>query len=286
MTFAVGRLFLSPPVTARILLSSSNNPLPQCQLRRQNHTRRGLNFHVAPTRKEAIVNGFSNSFCPMYFGRRRCIYSASESTPPEEHESDNDGATMEKKEEKENKTMSDKDYCSSDDDSNKDVGYILLATLGWFILAWTCPDFYDQLCGVVGGILEAVLRPLFRVVWRILEVIWRILEPIWPLFWRILEAIAIPYLKLAIKILHSRPDSSDHSIIEFNSLGEFLIAVFIILPFMAMCHACAVGALAMLLFVTTVLLLLIMVLTFFWWYRRGGAADDRTAAKRRFPSCG
>ncbi|CAN1836650.1 hypothetical protein LINPERHAP1_LOCUS34845 [Linum perenne] len=269
MTFALGRLFLSPPVTAHILLSPSNNPLRQCQLRRQNHSKRGLNFHVAPTRKEAILNPgfgldginmntssntlFLNSFYPMYFRKRQFISPASGSIPPEEHDSDNDGATMEKKEEKENKTMSDKDYCSSDDDSNKDVGYILLATLGWFILAWTCPDFYDQLCGVVGGILEAVLRPLFRVVWRILEVIWRILEPIWPLFWRILEAIAIPYLKLAIKILHSRPDSSDHSIIEFNSL---------------------------------VLLLLIMVLTFFWWYRRGGAADDRTAAKRRFPSCG
>ncbi|CAN1836654.1 hypothetical protein LINPERHAP1_LOCUS34845 [Linum perenne] len=108
MTFALGRLFLSPPVTAHILLSPSNNPLRQCQLRRQNHSKRGLNFHVAPTRKEAILNPgfgldginmntssntlFLNSFYPMYFRKRQFISPASGSIPPEEHDSDNDGS--------------------------------------------------------------------------------------------------------------------------------------------------------------------------------------------------
>ncbi|CAN1836648.1 hypothetical protein LINPERHAP1_LOCUS34843 [Linum perenne] len=113
MTFALGRLFLSAPITARNLLFSSHNKAtrnspPQCQLRRQNHGGGVIKFDVAG--KEPIVNpefclsqnGINSNpssstplmrrFCRMYFGRRRRISSASGSNPPEEHDLDQDGA--------------------------------------------------------------------------------------------------------------------------------------------------------------------------------------------------
>ncbi|CAN1836664.1 hypothetical protein LINPERHAP1_LOCUS34851 [Linum perenne] len=150
------------------------------------------------------------------------------------------------------------DYCSSDDDSNKDVGYIFLAILGWFILAWTCPDSNDQLCRVVGRILEAILRPLCRVVWSILE--------------PILLVIFGLFVFLAGKMLGS-PKINNSTV----------SGVLFVSPLMWMAYGCGVWLVALLLFVATVL-----VLTLLWWYRRGGgggAADDHTAAKRRFPSC-
>ncbi|CAN1168392.1 hypothetical protein LINPERPRIM_LOCUS19187 [Linum perenne] len=95
----------------------------------------------------------------MYFGRRRCISSASESTPPEEHDSDKEGAIVEKKEEEE-KTTTEKDYRGSNN-RYKHAGYTLLAILGWSILEWMRPDFSEQLlCRVVGITLQLIFSTI------------------------------------------------------------------------------------------------------------------------------
>ncbi|CAN1286041.1 hypothetical protein LINPERPRIM_LOCUS19184 [Linum perenne] len=124
MTFGLGRLYLSTPITARNILFSSHNKatrnsLPQCQFRRQNHGGGVVKFDLAG--KERILNpgfglsqnGIDNStgsstkfmrrFCRMYFGRRQRISSASGSNPPEEHDLDQDGAVSEEVEETETK---------------------------------------------------------------------------------------------------------------------------------------------------------------------------------------
>ncbi|CAN1836655.1 hypothetical protein LINPERHAP1_LOCUS34846 [Linum perenne] len=243
MTYALGRLFLSPPVTARSLFFSSHNNAtrnspPQCKLRRQNHGGGGVKFDVAPTRKEAIANGFSNSFCPMYFGRRRCISSASESTPPEEHDSDKEGAIVEKKEEEE-KTTTEKDYRGSNN-RYKHAGYTLLAILGWSILEWMRPDFSEQLlCRVVGITFQLIF-----------------------------SAIMFPFVYLASIMV--TPSSFTIS----GDLLRLLFAVFFLFPFMWK----FVRSVALLLFVATVLVSCGLIDVDGGGGGGGGADDDPTAA--------
>ncbi|CAN1836647.1 hypothetical protein LINPERHAP1_LOCUS34842 [Linum perenne] len=143
MTFALGRLYLSAPITARNLFFSSrnnatHNSLPQCQLRRQNHGGGGgFKFDVAGI--EPILNPelrinsntgsstpFMRRFCHMYFRRRRRISSASGSNPPEEHDLDQDGNGGD---------GGNRDKFHGSDggrgDGDRALGYCLLAVFRW-----------------------------------------------------------------------------------------------------------------------------------------------------------
>ncbi|CAN1168385.1 hypothetical protein LINPERPRIM_LOCUS19182 [Linum perenne] len=160
MTFGLGRLYLSPPITARNLCFSSHNKAtrnspPQCQLRRQNHGGGGVKFDLAGN--EPILNpGFGLSqngidkntgsntrfmrrFCSMYFGRRRRISSASgSSNPPEEYDFDQNGYGGD---------GGNRDKIHGNDggrgDGDRALGYSLLALLGWHTIMWWCWSQYE-----------------------------------------------------------------------------------------------------------------------------------------------
>ncbi|CAN1168387.1 hypothetical protein LINPERHAP2_LOCUS27791 [Linum perenne] len=155
MTFGLGRLYLSTPITARNILFSSHNKatrnsLPQCQFRRQNHGGGVVKFDLAG--KERILNpgfglsqnGIDNStgsstkfmrrFCRMYFGRRQRISSASGSNPPEEHDLDQDGYSSIGGGGGNRDKIHGGGGGDGDRGGGESLGYGLLAVFGWCIM--------------------------------------------------------------------------------------------------------------------------------------------------------